>query len=146
MDEIVRRMQSPSKKAAIVGLRSLPMWVGVAECRGAAREGYRVSGANKKVCVGLPEWTIKRAFRPAMRARRSKGRFPWYPNFRDSPLPIDFGSPLSRCSRGSVSVTAIYHQSSLDDYPLTSSTLRTWERRRGGGGAGGVRPPTSPPE
>jgi len=47
----MRRVQSPSKKTAIVGLRSLPMWVGVAECRGAARESYRVSRANKKVCL-----------------------------------------------------------------------------------------------
>jgi len=51
VDEIMRRVQSPSKKTAIVELRSLPMWVGVAECRGAARESYRVSRANKKVCL-----------------------------------------------------------------------------------------------
>jgi len=47
----MRRMQSTSKKATIVGLRSLPMRVGVAERRGAARESYCVSRTNKEVCL-----------------------------------------------------------------------------------------------
>jgi len=55
VDEIMCRMQSTSKKAAIVGLRPLPMRMGVAECRRGSRAGsretYRVSRANKKVCL-----------------------------------------------------------------------------------------------
>ena len=51
MDEIMCCMQSSSEKAAIVGFRPLPMWVGVAECRGGARETYRVSRGNEKVCL-----------------------------------------------------------------------------------------------
>jgi hypothetical protein len=47
----MRGMQSTSKKATIVGLRSMPMRVGVAERRGAALERYCVSRADKKVCL-----------------------------------------------------------------------------------------------
>lgn len=49
----MRRMQSTSKKATIVGLRSMPMRVGVAERRGAARESYCVPRADKKVCLRI---------------------------------------------------------------------------------------------
>jgi len=51
VDEIMCRMQGTSEKAAIVGLRPLPMRMGVAECRSGSRETYRVSRANKKVCL-----------------------------------------------------------------------------------------------
>ena len=51
VDEIMCCMQGTSKKAAIVGLRPLPMRMGVAGCRRGSRETYRVSRANKEVCL-----------------------------------------------------------------------------------------------
>jgi hypothetical protein len=51
VDEIMCRMQGTSGKAAIVGLRLLPMRMGVGGCRRESRETYRVSCANKKVCL-----------------------------------------------------------------------------------------------
>jgi hypothetical protein len=51
VEEIMCSMQGTSKKAAIVGFGSLPMRVGVAECRSGSRKTYRVSRANKEVCL-----------------------------------------------------------------------------------------------
>ena len=51
VDEIMCGVQGASKKAAIVGFGPLPVRMGVAECRSGSRKTYRVSRANKKVCL-----------------------------------------------------------------------------------------------
>jgi hypothetical protein len=51
VDEIMRRMQGTSKKAAIVGFGALPMRMGVAECRRESRETYRVPNVNQESCL-----------------------------------------------------------------------------------------------
>jgi hypothetical protein len=48
VDEIMCRLQGTSRQVEFVGFGSLPVWMGVAECRSGSREGYCVPRAHKK--------------------------------------------------------------------------------------------------
>ena len=48
MDEIMRRLQGTSKETEFVGFGSLPVRMGLAECRSGSREDHCVRRANKK--------------------------------------------------------------------------------------------------
>jgi hypothetical protein len=49
VDEILCDLQGASEKAEFAGFGSLPVWVGVAECRTESRAGHSVPRASRKV-------------------------------------------------------------------------------------------------